>query len=118
MPKNKIIIALGALIAILPLLGFPPGWEAFFQVIAGLVIVSLSVLITIDKKLMQRAKARKRQERRVTGNSESEAEAEAVRLGRRVTDVYPKTGMPGRRATDIKWNAPPPTISEETEDQI
>lgn len=114
MPKNKIIIVLGALIAILPILGFPPGWEAFFQVASGLAIVSLSVLISIDKKLMQRAKARKRQERQVVPETPAE---EAARLARRVTDVYPKTGQLGRRVTDIKWNTPPDIIDEVQEEK-
>ena len=61
MPKNRIIITLGALIALLPLLGFPHTWESFFQVITGLAIILLSVWVTIDKRLSLKAKAQKRQ---------------------------------------------------------
>lgn len=103
MPKNKIIIALGALIALLPIFGFPPSWESFFQIAAGLSIVFLSVMISIDKKLMLRAKAQKRREQKAL---QEEAESHPAR---RVTDFYPKTGQPGRRATDIKWT----TIEED-----
>ena len=61
MPKNKIIISLGAFVALLPVLGFPPSWESFFEVIAGLGIITTSVWATIDRKLMQKAKAQRRQ---------------------------------------------------------
>lgn len=61
MPKNKIIISLGAFVALLPVLGFPPSWESFFEVLAGLGIIATSVWATIDRKLMQKAKAQKRQ---------------------------------------------------------
>lgn len=64
MPKNKIIITLGAFIALLPILGFPTSWESFFEVIVGLAIILTSVWATIDKKLIQKAKAQKRQAQR------------------------------------------------------
>ena len=52
---------LGVAIALLPILGFPRFWEAFFQVLAGLSIVLLSVWASIDKRLTLKAKAQKRQ---------------------------------------------------------
>ena len=61
MPKNKIIVVLGALIALFPFLGFPHLWESIFQVMAGLSIVLLLVWVTIDKRLSLKAKAQKRQ---------------------------------------------------------
>ena len=61
MPKNRIIVALGVLIALLPILGFPRVWESFFQVAVGLSIILLSVWATIDKRLMLKAKAQRRQ---------------------------------------------------------
>ncbi|MEX2013437.1 MAG: hypothetical protein WD897_00780 [Parcubacteria group bacterium] len=61
MPKNRIIIVLGLLIALLPLLGFPRIWESFFQIVTGLSIVLLSVWASIDKYLTLKAKAQKRQ---------------------------------------------------------
>lgn len=64
MPKNRIIITLGAIVALLPIFGFPRLWESIFQVFAGLSIISLSVWATINKKLAQKAKARERIGRR------------------------------------------------------
>ena len=61
MPKTKIIIVLGALIALLPILGFPRLWESFFQVVVGLSIILLSIWASIDKRLTLKAKAHKRQ---------------------------------------------------------
>lgn len=61
MPKNRIIIVLGVLIALLPVLGFPRAWEAFFQVAAGLSIVTIIIWANIDKRLSLKAKAQKRQ---------------------------------------------------------
>ena len=61
MPKSRIIITLGVIIAILPLLGFPRIWESFFQVATGLSIVLLSVWTSIDKRLTLKAKAQRRQ---------------------------------------------------------
>lgn len=66
MPKNKIILVLGVLIALMPVLGFPHAWESFFQVVAGLSIILLSVWATIDRKLTLKAKAQMRQARKVT----------------------------------------------------
>ena len=61
MPKKRIIITLGLLVALLPIFGFPRLWESFFQVVAGLSIVLLLVWATIDKKLTLKAKAQRRQ---------------------------------------------------------
>lgn len=61
MPKNRIFIIFGSLVALLPILGFPGSWESFFQIVAGLSIVLLSVWATIDKRLTLKAKAQKRQ---------------------------------------------------------
>ncbi len=61
MPKNRIIIVLGLLIAIQPLLGFPHFWELIFQVVAGLSIILISVWASIDKRLSLKAKAQRRQ---------------------------------------------------------
>ena len=74
MPKNRIIIALGLLVALSPLLGFPRLWESFFQVAAGFSIILLSVWTSIDKRLSLKAKAQRRQIHR-----RREAEIEAQR---------------------------------------
>ncbi len=60
MPKSRIIVTIGVIIALLPLFGFPRAWESFFQVVAGLGIVLVSVWSNIDKKLILKAKAQKR----------------------------------------------------------
>lgn len=61
MPKSRIIIFIGTLVALLPVLGFPHAWESFFQVVAGLSIILLSIWTTIDKRLTLKAKAQRRQ---------------------------------------------------------
>jgi hypothetical protein len=61
MPKSRIIIIFGVLIALLPVLGFPRLWESIFQVAAGLSVVLLSVWASIDKRLTLKAKAQRRQ---------------------------------------------------------
>ncbi|PIP55810.1 MAG: hypothetical protein CO183_02700 [Candidatus Zambryskibacteria bacterium CG_4_9_14_3_um_filter_42_9] len=61
MPKNRIIVVLGVLVALQPFLGFPRVWEMFFQVIVGMLIVILSVWASIDKYLTLKAKAQRRQ---------------------------------------------------------
>ena len=93
--------------ALLPLLGFPSAWEAFFQVAAGLSIVGLSVWSQIDKKLSQKAKAQMRSARKAfVPPTLSESDAPKMpevtqSFGKRITDFYPKTGQPGRRTQDI-----------------
>lgn len=64
MPKSKIILTIGFIIALLPLLGFPHSWESFFEVVGGVSIVLLSVLISVDKRLSLKAKMHKRQARK------------------------------------------------------
>ncbi|KND48444.1 MAG: hypothetical protein AB200_01795 [Parcubacteria bacterium C7867-005] len=64
MPKSKIILTLGFLIALLPVLGFPNSWESFFEVVFGLSIVLLSVMISIDRRLSLKARVQKRQARK------------------------------------------------------
>ncbi len=73
MPKSRIIPVIGFLIALLPILGFPHAWEIFFQIVSGLSIVGLSILISIDKRLMQKSKAEKRM---VTLRKKTEMEVE------------------------------------------
>ena len=76
MPKNKIIITLGVLIVLIPVFGFPHLWEAIFQVIAGLLIVLLSVWTNIDRRISLKAKAQRRQmHKRLTAEIGAEREA-------------------------------------------
>lgn len=85
MPKNRIIIAFGLLLALLPILGFPRAWESFFQVVAGLSIVILSVWATIDKRLTLKAKAQKRQ-----AHKKRVAEIEAQKSSEPLTPEVPE----------------------------
>ncbi|MDB5266901.1 MAG: hypothetical protein JWN89_716 [Parcubacteria group bacterium] len=108
MPKSKIILALGFLIALLPVLGFPHSWESFFQVLFGLSIVLLSVLISVDRRLSLKARVQKRQARKravIETNPE-------VQFGRRASDVaeVPRSRF-GRRASDPV--IPVPILEEE-----
>ena len=111
MPKSRIILILGAVIALLPVLGFPRSWEMFFQIAAGLSIVLLSVWSTIDKKLTLKAKAQQRIAKKTLPPGVVPPETDSY--GRRVTDFYPKTGQPGRRISDIQ-----PSIEEEGNEEI
>ena len=77
MPKNRIIITLGVLVALLPLLGFTRSWESVFQVVAGFSIVLISIWATIDKRLSLKAKAQKRQ---IHKRREAELEAQRETL--------------------------------------
>ena len=111
MSKSRVIIILGVLVALLPLVGFPRAWEAFFQILAGLSIVLVSVWSTIDKKLSLKAKAQARLTRKDVASSTGSGQAGVapdpdIPFGQRVTDFYPKTGQAGRRITDLKRTPP------------
>ena len=67
MSKKQTIVVLGVLVALLPVLGFPRAWEAFFQVVAGLSIVGLSIWSNIDRKLKIKAKAQMRSRKSFQG---------------------------------------------------
>ncbi len=101
MPKSKIILTLGFIIALLPLLGFPYAWETIFEVIAGLSIVLLSVMISIDKRITLKAKAQRRHVKRKILSEPGGMEVPAY--GRRASDidVNGEKIRFGRRATDI-----------------
>ena len=77
MPKNRIIVVFGLLVALLPILGFPRSWESFFQVAVGLSIVLLSVWASIDKRLSLKAKAQRRQ---IHKRREAEIQKEAAEV--------------------------------------
>lgn len=88
MPKNRIIITLAACVALLPLLGFPKAWESFFQVVAGLAIIAVSVWSTIDRKLKLQAKAqmRSRKAPETLSNVPSESSETASELTTMMTE--------------------------------
>jgi hypothetical protein len=90
MPKSRTILALGFFIALLPVLGFPHAWESFFEVASGLLIVFLSFLISVDRRLTMKSKAEKRHLRK-------RALVEAQMASVPTPEVHPNYG---RRATD------------------
>ena len=98
MPKSKIILAIGFLVALLPVLGFPHSWESFFQIVFGLSIVTLSFLISVDRRLSLKARVQKRQARKravIDTNPE-------IQFGRRAADMNTDAQVArfGRRASD------------------
>ena len=54
-------MVLGALVALQPMFGFPHSWEAAFQILAGLLIILISIWAIIDKRLTLKVKAERRQ---------------------------------------------------------
>lgn len=100
MPKSRIILALGFFIALLPVLGFPYAWESFFEVASGLLIVFLSVLISVDRRLTMKSKAEKRQLRKRALVEAQIATTEVQNFGRRATDHLDEPTVYNRRATD------------------
>lgn len=98
MPKSKIILAIGFLVALLPVLGFPHSWETFFQIVFGLSIVALSFLISVDRRLSLKARVQKRQARKravIDTNPE-------IQFGRRAVDMETANiARLGRRASDL-----------------
>ncbi len=124
MPKNRVILSIGVVIALLPVLGFPHSWESFFQILAGLSIVLLSVWAQIDKKIKLQNKAHQRQLRKATPDSTPSLAGVVPpvteEFGKRITDFYPKTGQPGRRLADINpiIEPPRPAESEPSEPEI
>lgn len=124
MHKGRMIVILGAVVALIPLSGLPG--KNVLEVIAGLSIIGVSVWSQIDKKLSLKAKAQMRQMRKVAEPSGESAPGAPIvpaptpTYGKRVTDFYPKTGQPGRRRTDLGATIPspvpeakPPVTSEE-----
>ena len=63
MSKNKTIIFLATLVALLPtsFIGLPPNQEEVMQILLGLAIIFISVWSIVDKRLSLKAKAQKRQ---------------------------------------------------------
>lgn len=78
-------------VALLPILGFPKSWESIMQVIIGISIVALTVLISIDKKLSLRAKAQRRQARKIITIS---------------TPVANNAPQPQSNPAEIRWSKP------------
>ncbi len=128
MHRSRWIVVLGALVALVPLSGLPLAGKNFLVIVCGLSIVGLSVWSQIDKKISMKAKAHMRATRKVAFVPEvSEPTGEVVpkvppvtpTFGKRVTDFYPKTGQPGRRAVDLKPTpAPQPAPDTSAEESV
>jgi len=88
MPKNKIILAIGFFIALLPFMGFPSSWDSFFEFVGGFSIVLLSVLISVDKRLSLRDKMHKRQIRKRVLIESIEKHSSGEGLGENITPPY------------------------------
>ena len=73
-------MVLGELVALQPMFGFPHSWEAAFQILAGLLIILISIWAIIDKRLTLKAKAQRRQANKLR-------EAEIVREGETLANV-------------------------------
>jgi len=56
MIRDKRTLILGICILLIPFLGFPSAWKTFFVLLVGLVLVSLSVQISIPRKIPRRTR--------------------------------------------------------------
>lgn len=52
--KNRLILILGILVALMPFSGFPAVWKNFFYIIFGLTIAVLSFLLARHKRISRR----------------------------------------------------------------
>lgn len=53
--KNRILLILGAWIALIPFLGFPSSYKSFFIIASGLFVVLLAFLHAREKRHIQRS---------------------------------------------------------------
>lgn len=53
--KNRILLALGIWIAIIPFLGFPSSYKSFFIIASGVVVALLSFLHAREKRRIQKS---------------------------------------------------------------
>lgn len=60
--KRKIILWLGAIIAVMPILGFPSAWKDIFYFVAGVLIAWNSYQLNKHRQVKQRKKSNKKRE--------------------------------------------------------
>jgi uncharacterized protein YabE (DUF348 family) len=60
MSKNKIILIIGIVIAIIPFLGFPSAWRSFFVFVGGVAVSTLSYLIARENRMVMHSKPKSR----------------------------------------------------------
>lgn len=76
MSLDAVIMLFGALIAIMPFMGFPNAWDDVFFAIAGLVVIALG--IAVRRRIPyepRRRRARRRPEAEYAGEGNGEAAA-------------------------------------------
>lgn len=61
MTKNRIVLYIGLFLFLIPFLGFPSKWEAFFQIVFGLILMSISFSATIKRRAAVRRPRRKKE---------------------------------------------------------
>lgn len=52
--KNRLILILGVLVALMPFSGFPASWKNFFYIAFGLIISTFSFLLARHKRITRR----------------------------------------------------------------
>lgn len=67
MTKNRALVILGLLVAVIPLAGFPSHWEEYINVALGFVIVFVTLLIIRDRKKNRMERDMLAEERRKQG---------------------------------------------------
>jgi hypothetical protein len=55
MSKNRIVLIVGALLLLIPLMGFPRTWENFFHIIFGISLVGLSFSVSLRQRVKRTA---------------------------------------------------------------
>ena len=63
MQNRKTIFFIGFLIFLLPVLGFPGSWEAFIEVVSGLVLMFLAARKTLEKRMVKNKKVVRKREK-------------------------------------------------------
>jgi len=61
MTKNRTVLFIGLFLFLIPFLGFPSKWEAFFQIVFGIVLMAVSFSSTIKRRAAVRKPRRKRE---------------------------------------------------------
>ena len=63
MQNKKTIFAIGAILFLLPVLGFPSGFKTFLQVIGGLLLMFFASRKTLERKIVKGKPVRRRREK-------------------------------------------------------
>ncbi len=63
MQNRKTIFAIGLLLFLLPVLGFPRGFETFLEVIGGLMLMFFASRKSLEKRIVRGKPVRRRREK-------------------------------------------------------